>query len=84
MAFDRRIHEWRVMNAGSVGMPFGEPGAHWLLIDAGGPRFVRTSYDLEAAAAQIRATAYPGAEAFASNYVLNPPSEQAMLAAFAG
>lgn len=82
MAFDRRIGGLRVMNAGSVGMPFGPPGAHWLLLDADGPRFMHTPYDLEAAAARIRATAYPDADAFASSYVLNPPSEQTMLAAF--
>lgn len=84
MAFDRRIGGLRVLNAGSVGMPFGEPGADWLLLDANGPRFMHTSYDLEAAATRIRAAAYPDADAFASNSVLNPPSEAAMLAAFAG
>ena len=30
--FDRRIGGTRVVNAGSVGMPFGEPGAFWLLL----------------------------------------------------
>ena len=82
MAFDRRVLGLRVVNAGSVGMPFGRPGAHWLLLDADGPRFMHTPYDLEAAAARIRATGYPDAEAFASNYVLNPPSEDTMLTAF--
>jgi predicted phosphodiesterase len=33
--FDRMIGNTRVVNAGSVGMPFQEPGAYWLLIDAG-------------------------------------------------
>lgn len=82
MAFDRRIADLRVVNAGSVGMPFGRPGAHWLVLDADGPRFMHTPYDLEAAAARIRATSYPGAEAFATQYVLNPPTEETMLAAF--
>ena len=82
MAFDRRIGPTRVLNAGSVGMPFGEPGAHWLLLDAAGPRFVRTVYDLEAAADRIRQTAYPDAAAFATGYVLHPPTEAAMIAAF--
>lgn len=82
MAFDRRIGERRVVNAGSVGMPFGQPGAHWLLLDADGPRFIHTPYDLEAAAARIRATAYPDADVFAANYVVNPPGEATMLAAF--
>jgi predicted phosphodiesterase len=84
MAFDRRIGGRRVVNAGSVGMPFGPPGAHWLLLDSDGPRFVHTAYDLEAAAARIRATAYPEADVFASNHVLNPPREETMLAAFSG
>ena len=31
--FDRRLGEQRVVNAGSVGMPYeGRPGAHWLLL----------------------------------------------------
>jgi predicted phosphodiesterase len=82
MAFDRQIGPTRVLNAGSVGMPFGEPGAHWLLLDAAGPRFRHTRYDLEAAAARIRRTSYPDAAGFAANHVLNPPAEDAMLKAF--
>jgi diadenosine tetraphosphatase ApaH/serine/threonine PP2A family protein phosphatase len=78
--FDRRIGATRVINAGSVGMPFGRAGADWLLL---GPdaELRHTDYDLEAAAARIRRTAYPQAEAFATGSVLAPPSEEAMLAA---
>ena len=81
MQFDRMIGDVRVVNAGSVGMPFQEPGAYWLLL---GPsvELRRTSYDLDAAAARIRATDYPDAESYAANYVLKPPSEAAMLEAF--
>jgi predicted phosphodiesterase len=32
--FERVIGNTRVVNAGSVGMPFQEPGAYWLLIDS--------------------------------------------------
>ena len=62
-------------------MPFQDPGAYWLLL---GPdvELRRTSYDLDAAAARIRATDYPDAENFAANYVLKPPSEAAMLDVF--
>ena len=35
MQFDRMIGAVRVVNAGSVGMPFGEPGAYWLLLGPG-------------------------------------------------
>ncbi|HEX6746523.1 MAG TPA: metallophosphoesterase family protein [Longimicrobium sp.] len=81
MQFDRTAGRTRVVNAGSVGMPFGEPGAYWLLLgDTVDLR--RTPYDLAAAAARIRATAYPQAEDFAANNVLRPLSEEKVLAAF--
>src|SRR5262249_12477287 len=32
MQFDRTVGRARVVNAGSVGMPFGGPGAYWLLL----------------------------------------------------
>ena len=59
MQFDRRIGDVRVINAGSVGMPYGEPGAYWALLGSTGVELRRTSYDLEAAAERIRATQYP-------------------------
>ena len=82
MQFDRTIGSTRVVNAGSVGMPFGEPGAYWLLL---GPdvQLRRTSYDFARAAERIRATAYPQAEEFATRYVLHPPTEEETLDAFA-
>ena len=83
MQFDRTIGGIRVVNAGSVGMPFGEPGADWLLL---GPdvQLRHTPYDLASAAESIRTTTYPQAEDFAAQYVLQPPSEATMLGAFAG
>ena len=81
MQFDRRIGGIRVVNAGSVGMPFGDPGADWLLL---GPevQFRHTAYDLTKAAERIRATRFPQAEDFAARNVLQPPSEQEMVEAF--
>jgi predicted phosphodiesterase len=82
MQFDRIIGHTRVVNAGSVGMPFGEPGAYWLLL---GPdvQLRHTSYDLAKAAERIRATSYPQAQEFAARNVLQPPSEKEMLEALA-
>jgi len=79
--FDRMIGKTRVANAGSVGMPFGEPGADWLLL---GPdvEFRHTAYDLVKAADQIRARSYPQAEDFAKRNVLRAPSEAEMLELF--
>lgn len=81
MQFDRRVGKIRVVNAGSVGMPFGEPGADWLSL---GPdiQLRHTSYDLAKAAERIRRTNYPDAENLAQNHVLHPPSQQKMLEAF--
>ena len=82
MQFDRTVGRTRILNAGSVGMPFGKPGADWLLL---GPhiQFRHTTYDLANAADRIRATDYPQAEDFAARNVLNPPTEQEMLEIFA-
>ena len=84
MQFDRTVAGRRVVNAGSVGQPFqSPPGAYWLLL---GPdvQLRRTDYDFARAAATIRATAYPQAEALAVRYVLNPPTAEESLQMFAG
>src|SRR6266540_4523319 len=82
MQFDRMVGRIRVVNAGSVGMPFGKPGAYWLVL---GPdvELRHTEYDLVKAAERIRATNYPQAEDFAAHNVLQPPSEKEMLEVFA-
>jgi hypothetical protein len=72
MQFDRGHGGVRVVNAGSVGMPYeGHPGAYWALL---GPDvdLRRTAYDVEEAARRIAATGYPDAEEFAREYVLSP------------
>lgn len=81
MQFDRTVGRLRVVNAGSVGMPFGEPGAYWLLLDAE-VQLRRTNYDLAQASEAVRATSYPGAEHFATSNILSPPTEQRMLELF--
>jgi predicted phosphodiesterase len=82
MQFDRMVGAVRVVNAGSVGMPFGRPGACWLLL---GPdvQLRRTTYDLAAAAALIRRTSHPQAEEFAARNILQPPTEAEMQAIYA-
>ncbi|HSS62724.1 MAG TPA: metallophosphoesterase family protein [Candidatus Limnocylindrales bacterium] len=78
MQFDRRVDRVRVVNAGSVGMPYGTPDAYWAML---GPDvdMRRTDYDRAAAAARIRSKDWDGAEQFAADHVLTAPSiEQAM------
>jgi predicted phosphodiesterase len=79
--FDRMIGATRVVNAGSVGMPFGEPGANWLLLDQD-VQFRQTRYNLAQAADRVRSSTYPQAEDFALRNILHPPSEEEALAAF--
>jgi putative phosphoesterase len=76
MQFDRIVGGIRLVNAGSVGMPYeGEPGAYWALL---GPdvELRRSDYDLERAAAAIRATTFPAADEFAEQHVLHPASAE--------
>lgn len=81
MQFDRRVGRTRVVNAGSVGMPFEEPGAYWLLL---GPsvELQRTSYDAQSAADRVRKTAYPQAQQFAGGNIIAPPARRLMMDAF--
>jgi predicted phosphodiesterase len=81
MQFDRMIGTTRVVNAGSVGMPFGESRADWLLLDSD-VQLRNTRYDLARAADRVRSTTYPQAEDFASRNILHPPSEEETLAVF--
>jgi len=82
MQHDRMVGSTRVLNAGSIGASFQGPGAYWLLLGSN-VELRRTQYDVEAAAAQVRATSYPQAEQFASESILRPPTEHAMLELFA-
>ena len=80
MQFDRMIGKTRVVNAGSVGEPYGEPGADWLLL---GPdvQLQHTSYDLTKAVERIRNTEFPGVEDFVRD-ITQPPAEAEMLEVF--
>jgi putative phosphoesterase len=82
MQHDRTVGTTRIINAGSIGASFQGPGAYWALV---GPtvQLRRTYYDVEQAAARVRATRYPQAEQFAATSVLAPPTEEATLKLFA-
>jgi putative phosphoesterase len=74
--FDRVVGGARVVNAGSIGMPYeAEPGAYWALL---GPdvELCRTAYDVEPAASAIRSTGFPYADEFAEEHVLHPASAE--------
>jgi putative phosphoesterase len=54
--FDRLIAGKRVVNAGSVGLPYeGDAAAFWLVLADGEPELRRTTYDVAAAVEALRA-----------------------------
>jgi putative phosphoesterase len=75
MQFDRRVDGWRVVNAGSVGLPYGTPGAHWLAL---GPDIEhrRTAYDANAFADRVQRLDWSIAQRFAEENLRNVPSEK--------
>jgi predicted phosphodiesterase len=82
MQHQRTVGTTRIINAGSIGASFQGEGAYWLLLGST-VQLRRTYYDVEAAAARVRATAYPQAEEFAATSILQPPGEEATLKLFA-
>lgn len=83
MQFNRVSGHTRVINAGSVGMPYADPGAYWLLL---GPTVTlrHTVYDLDAAAEHIRAGSAPNAEEFIARNLRQPPTAAEAAALFEG
>lgn len=82
MQFDLHSGALRIVNAGSLGMPFAPPGAYWVLL---GPdvQLRHTPYDLQIAATRIRLTSYPDAKSFANDSVLHTRPEDEVLGLFA-
>jgi len=74
--FDRSVGGKRVVNSGSVGMPYeDEPGAYWMLI-TDEIEFRRTEYDLGEAAALIAATGFPESEELIEMLKRPPPPDE--------
>jgi putative phosphoesterase len=70
--FDRRAGATRVVNAGSVGLPYeGRPGAYWALL---GPdvELRRTEYDLGAAISRMRAGGHPDLDELLRESLVDP------------
>jgi len=75
MQFELQAGSVRILNAGSVGMPYADrPGAYWLLLEPQGVEFRRTEYDTEMAAQHVRDSGYPQAEDFAAENLLKVPT----------
>jgi predicted phosphodiesterase len=70
--FDRSVNGWRVINAGSVGLPYeGVPGAYWALL---GPtvELRRIEYDLDQGMSELRAGGFPDLDEMLQESLLEP------------
>jgi predicted phosphodiesterase len=81
MQFDREVDGIRVVNAGSVGLAYGAPGAHWLALGPG-IEHRRTRYDNEAFADHVKTLEWPIAARFAEENIRQVPTEQEALEFF--
>lgn len=81
--FDHDIGDIRLVNAGSVGMPYEDvPGAYWTLFDTDiTPR--RTSYSVEEAVISINESGCPHAKEFFVDTLINSPGREDALEHFA-
>ena len=83
MPFVRLAHGRLIVNAGSVGMPYGPAGAQWVLLRDGAVALRRTEYDIEAARAAIRASCrYPDIDEWTDEYLNARNSDTDALLAF--
>jgi putative phosphoesterase len=82
MQQDRRVGAIRFVNAGSVGLPYeGELAAFWALLDGGEPELRRTPLELEKVAEAFRRSAWPRAEEFLHENVLETVTREEATAA---
>ncbi len=73
--FDRNLERYRVINAGSVGMPYeGRPGAYWAMLGPG-VDFQRTEYDTERVVDEADSIGYPDAS-YRENLLTPPKAEE--------
>ncbi len=82
MQFDRTVQGRRMINAGSVGMPYeGEQGAYWALLGPG-VQFRRTDYDIGEATRRMRVSGCPHVEEIFIDTIVNPPDKNATIRHF--
>jgi predicted phosphodiesterase len=81
--YDRAVAGRRVVNAGSIGLPYeGVPGAFWLLLDGDRVDLRRTDYDVAAAAERMRASGFPDLDEIMLRESLLEPVDPAEVAAY--
>ncbi len=83
MPFVRLAHGRQIINPGSVGMPYGRPGAHWALLADGAVSLRRAAFDPDLACATVcRQSSYPDVAEWADYFLHARASDAEAIAAF--
>jgi predicted phosphodiesterase len=83
MPFVRLVDRRLVVNSGSVGMPYGQPGAHWALLSGGVVELHRALFDVDAAISTIiRDSSYPARAEWGRDYLRNVASDEEAMTVF--
>lgn len=78
--FERVVNSVRILNAGSVGMPFsGHHGADWILITSEGIAFKNTQYDNLKAREILARTNYPNITNFIDQNIIHTHDQAQMI-----
>ncbi len=84
MPFTRIARGRLVINPGSVGLPYGRPGAHWAVLAAGAVTLGRTLLDVDEVIREVAENStLPVVDAWLDEYLRTPASDTSALAAFA-
>jgi putative phosphoesterase len=75
--FERDVGDFHIVNAGSIGNPFGDRGAYWAILDDAVTELRFTPYDVVATADAIRASGFPYADVMAKQIVNISSAEDA-------
>lgn len=83
MPFLRLVDGRLVVNPGSVGLPYGRPGAHWAVLSAGTVTMGRTTIDPDALVRDVvAASTLPEVERWAEENLRTPVGDLEALSAF--
>jgi predicted phosphodiesterase len=83
MPFARQVDRRLVVNAGSIGMPYGAPGASWALLTQDGIQLRRTHFNTTKAATYLSThSTYPHIDTWSAEYLLTTYSDTEALTAF--
>lgn len=83
MLYLRLAHGRLVVNPGSVGLPYGRPGAHWALLANGAVTMRRTLIDPDLLIAELTSTSsLPGIAQWAEENLRHPASDAEALETF--